>query len=67
MFHDQEKRRLINSENEFQPLTDKEIDHIVRHQVMRNIFFKYNLMRVRMKISLKALMKMNTIGEHWLR
>ena len=34
---------------------------------MRKVFVKYNLIRVRMKISFTALKRMHTIGEHWLR
>lgn len=34
---------------------------------MRKVFIKYNVMRVRMKISLSALININTINEHWLK
>ena len=48
-------------------LTDKEIDRMARHQVMKKIFTKYNLQRARMKISFSALKRLHTINEHWLR
>lgn len=35
--------------------------------MMRKVFLKYNLQRVRMKISFSALKKLHTIDEHWLR
>jgi hypothetical protein len=48
-------------------LIEYQMDRLARHQVMRKVFIKYNLQRVRMKISLSALKKLHTIEEHWLR
>ena len=47
--------------------TELEIDQNVRHQVMMKTFTKYQIMRAKMKISYSALMKMETIAEHWLK
>lgn len=45
---------------------EKECEQLIRHQVMIQIHRKYVLQKVRMKISLKALYKHQTILEHWI-
>lgn len=39
----------------------------VRHKIMLRVFFKYNLMRVRQKISFEAILRKRTILELWLK
>lgn len=48
-------------------LTERECKRIIRHKLMESVFQKYNLIRVRQKISFSGLIKKQTMVELWLK
>ena len=63
LFRKYKKKIYLRDNND----KDWEIDSMIKHQVMLQVFVKYRLMRVKMKISYNAHLKSYTILEIWLR
>lgn len=62
--NDSVKEMMSNETNNW---SKYECERRVRHQLMESVFVKYNLMRVRQKISFSGLIKKLTMVELWLK